>query len=396
MPIVVCGDIVRENSTTIQATGHLNENDVAIAQTSTYGAYAPTDGDVITIYSDAVQSTTVGQFTASVGGQEEVYGIPYSVKEFTIRGGEDNGNGYTPKIQKIVSNVSDEGLLYSIAGDNGNTAGNEKPMVNLAFQDLNYVMTSQEGFIPGSGGRFVQYESANSDLNVSLNNVSISGSECIISDFSIQSGEFFAKAPALVTNGRVNISDCNVITKSVANLDFTNNGQLTFERITDFGLNVNKTLNFINNGQVVFDECLSGGVGSNVNITNNGQLIFQNSNYAFYVHNFYRPSPNFTFTGNGAAVFTNNANADLVFAILDEVDHVLTFTGSGTYEFDGGINRIDGGVLMTAKITTNIDEGASVTISGRENRCGEYYFGEVNLSNGGRLTVSEDQITELF
>ena len=67
----------------------------------------------------------------------------------------------------------------------------------------------------------------------------------------------------------------------------------------------------------------------------------------------------------------------------------MSFSGSGTYSFDGGI------VLEKETAQTAIDR-AQVTISGRENDdTNHYQLQNVSISNGGKLTVLLDQINTL-
>ena len=97
-----------------------------------------------------------------------------------------------------------------------------------------------------------------------------------------------------------------------------------------------------------------------------------------------------TFSGdNTSAVFTGNTASGTGNDLYINGASGLSFTGSGTYSFDGGI------YLNNTGATTVIDQ-AQVTIAGRaDDTTNNYQLWNVTISNGGKLTANMDQINSL-
>ena len=332
----------------------------------------------------------------------------------------------TPGVKRTIKKVN-SGRFYNI---NYNAGAN----ASITLKDLAYDGTGTK--IGNVLGIFMWYTTKNSTLDLAIDNVSFTGFENTGHNAGVLGG--FQDGSALnitVSNGLV--FDSNKVTnngKYGAAIDMEGSGRLTITGDSVIfsnnfakahggaihGSNTNITVNTLkftgntaetdNGGAVnLYNGTLTlkgqgdaaqieilgntagkvgGAIRGNADLSN-ASIRFENNKAGTFGGAIHGNSV--VFSGDSTtAVFTGNSAADSGNDLYITGDAgILSFSGSGTYSFDGGI------VLEKETAQTAIDR-AQVTISGRENDdTNHYQLQNVSISNGGKLTVLLDQINTL-
>ncbi|MBO5438411.1 MAG: autotransporter-associated beta strand repeat-containing protein, partial [Thermoguttaceae bacterium] len=334
-----------------------------------------------------IQSDTPGvKRTIKSGNNTRLYnfneasGTPakMTLKDLAYQGAD---NPVTNAIGLVIHN-STKNCTYDLTIDNvsftGFINGNYKAGV-FGFDEGNLNIAVSNGLI-FDGNKVTKSGTYGAAIDMEK-----SGRLTITGDSVIFSNNF-AKAHG----GAIHGSNTN-ITANI--LKFTGN-----KAETDYGGAVNLyngTLTLKGQGEAAKIEFLGnsagkvgGAIRGNSDLSN-AAIRFENNTAGTFGGAIYGDSVAFSgdsttavFTGNSAA----NSGNDLY--ITGDAG-ILSFSGSGTYSFDGGI------VLEKETAQTAINK-AQVTISGRENDdTNHYQLQNVSISNGGRLTVLLDQINTL-
>ncbi len=331
----------------------------------------------------------------------------------------------TPGVKRTIKKVN-SGRFYNI----NDTAGTN---ASITLKDLAYDGTGTK--IGNVLGIFMWYTTPNSTLDLTIDNVSFTGFENTGHNAGVIGGFPGGTLNITVSNGLV--FDGNKVTnngKYGAVFDMENSGRLTITGDSVIfsnnfakahggaihGSNTNITVNTLkftgntaetdNGGAVnLYNGTLTlkgqgddaqieiignsagkvgGAIRGNSDLSN-AAIRFENNKAGTFGGAIYGDSV--VFSGDSTtAVFTGNsaANSGNDLYITGDAG-ILSFSGGGTYSFDGGI------VLEKETAQTTINK-AQVTISGRENDdTNHYQLQNVSISNGGKLTVLLDQINTL-
>ncbi|MCR5165333.1 MAG: autotransporter-associated beta strand repeat-containing protein [Thermoguttaceae bacterium] len=280
----------------------------------------------------------------------------------------------TPGTIRTIKKTAGSGRFYNFNEASGTNA-------SITLKDLS--IQGSDSVITNAIGLFYHSSTQNTTVDLTIDNVTFSG---------FKNGGYNGGVIAMDNAGTLTITG-----SGTGKIEFNNNYAKTYGGAIH-GANTTITGNvikFTNNkaneqhgGAIYIYNETQGmltitGNGENPSIEFSGNTAGNNGG-AIY------SAKSITFSGEGvSAVFTGNTASGTGNDLYINGASGLSFTGSGTYSFDGGI------YLNNTGATTVIDQ-AQVTIAGRaDDTTNNYQLRNVTISNGGKLTANMDQINSL-